>query len=117
MQNAEKDLSERTFRFARRVICLYSALGSDVIPQTLGRQLLRSGTSVGANYREAERSRSKKEFTSTMGLCLRELNETHYWLELLKAESVFDTKRIEPLINETSELIAIFTTIIKKSLS
>ncbi|MGE9294495.1 MAG: four helix bundle protein, partial [Puniceicoccales bacterium] len=66
-------------------------------------------------YREAERSRTKKEFISTMGICLKELNESFYWLELIKVENLIEPKRLQPLINETSELIAIFTTILKKS--
>ncbi len=64
MQNAEKDLAPRTKEFARRVIRLFAALPKETAAQVLGRQLLRSGTSVGANYREANRARSKPEFIS-----------------------------------------------------
>ncbi|WP_269539335.1 four helix bundle protein [Cerasicoccus fimbriatus] len=115
MQKSERDLSERTFQYARRVVRLFSALPKSTVAQVLGKQLLRSGTSVGANYREAERGRSKAEFISTMGICLRELNESEYWLQLLNAENIFPADKLEPIIAETKQLTAIFTTIIKKS--
>ena len=77
------DLSARTRSFAPRVIRLYSALPKSTLAQTLGKQVLRSGTSVGANYREAHRSRSKNEFIAKIGDCLKELDETRYCLDLL----------------------------------
>lgn len=90
MMSAEKklsiDLSVRTKSFALRVIRLYSSLPKTTVAQTLGKQVLRSGTSVGANYREANRSRSRIEFIAKIGDCLKELDETAYWLDLL-AES------------------------------
>ena len=78
--NAPQDLKPRTKAFALRVIRLYSKLPKSD-SQVLGRQVLRSGTSVGANYREASRSRSKAEFISKTGDCLKEIEETEYWLE------------------------------------
>ena len=77
------ELSVRTKDFALRVIRLYCSLPKSTQGQILGGQDLRSGTSVGANYREAKRSRSKVEFISKIGDCLKELDETYYWLELL----------------------------------
>jgi len=77
------DLSVRTKSFALRVIRLYSALPKSTLAQTLGKQVLRSGTSVGANYREAHRSLSKNEFIVKIGDCLKELDETRYCLDLL----------------------------------
>ena len=79
MQNEEKDLGPRTKQFARRIIRLYTALSKDTAAQVLGRQVLRAGTSVGANYREASRGRSKAEFVSKIGDCLKEIEETEYW--------------------------------------
>ena len=76
MQNAEKDLPLRTKSFASRIIRLYVALPKDTLAQVLGKQVLRSGTSVGANYREANRARSKAEFVSKIGDCLKEADET-----------------------------------------
>ena len=75
--------------FARRIIRLYAALPkNNVVAQVLGKQMLRSGTSVGANYREAHRARSKAEFISKIGDCLKEADETLYWLELILEESL-----------------------------
>ena len=116
IMNDEKDLKERTEMFARRIIRLYCALPkNDTVAQVLGKQALRSGTSVGANYREANRARSKAEFISKMGDCLKEADETLYWLELLLEENVVSAKRLQPLAAETNELVAIFLTIIKSA--
>src|SRR5438128_1318889 len=84
MSEQPQDLKLRTKAFALRVIRMYSKLPkSDTVAQVLGKQVLRSGTSVGANYREASRGRSKAEFVSKIGDCLKETEETEYWLELL----------------------------------
>jgi four helix bundle protein len=115
MQNAEKDLPERTKAFARRVIRLHVALPQQPVAQILGKQALRSGTSVGANYREANRARSKAEFISKVGDCLKEADETLYWLELLSDEHIVEARRLAPLIQETNELIAILVTISKRA--
>ena len=112
----EKDLRPRTKMFARRIIRLYVALPKmDAVAQVLGKQVLRSGTSVGANYREADRARSKAEFIAKIGDCLKEADETLYWLELLLEESIVPSRRLQPLVNEADELVAIFTTISKHS--
>jgi four helix bundle protein len=112
----EKDLAPRTKMFARRIIRLYAALPkNNVVAQVLGKQMLRSGTSVGANYREAYRARSKGEFISKIGDCLKEADETLYWLELILEESLVPAKRLQPLVNEANELVAILTTISKRA--
>ncbi len=114
--NDEVDLPDRTKQFARRIIRLYCALPkANTVAQVLGKQVLRSGTSVGANYREAHRGRSKAEFISKIGDCLKEADETLYWLELLLEENVVPGRRLEPLVGEANELVAIFTTISKRS--
>lgn len=116
MQNAEKDLGPRTKMFARRVIRLYLALSKrDTVVQILGKQALRSGTSVGANYREANRARSKAEFIAKIGECLKEADETLYWLELLLEEGLVPASRLRPLAQEADELVAIFTTISRRA--
>jgi four helix bundle protein len=110
------DLKPRTKKFALRVIRMYSALPkNDTVAQVLGKQVLRSGTSVGANYREASRGRSKAEFISKIGDCLKEIEETEYWLELLVDSSSVPAKKMANLLDETRQLIAIFTTIDKNS--
>lgn len=112
----ERDLRARTKAFARRIIRLYVALPrNDTVAQVLGKQALRSGTSIGANYREACRARSKLEFISKIGDCLKEADETLYWLELLVDESVVAARRLQPLIVEADELVAILTTIAKRA--
>ena len=110
------DLKLRTKKFALRIVHLYSALAkNDLCSQVLGKQVLRSGTSVGANYREAERSRYKAEFIAKIGDCLKEIEETEYWLELLVESGTISTNKTGDLIDETRQLIAIFTTINKKA--
>jgi four helix bundle protein len=115
MQNEEKDLAARTKNFARRIIKLYVALPKETVAQVLGKQTLRSGTSVGANYREANRARSKAEFISKVGDCLKEADETIYWLELLADEKIVSRTRLSPLLQEANELVAIFVTISKRA--
>jgi len=116
MKNEEKDLLPRTKMFARRIIRLYCSLSkTDTVAQVLGKQVLRSGTSVGANYREVNRARSKAEFISKMGDCLKEADETLYWLELLLDEKVVSEKSLGALVAEADELVAIFITILKKA--
>lgn len=109
------DLSLRTKSFALRVIKLYSALPKNTLCQTLGKQVLRSGTSIGANYREAKRSRSRNEFLAKIGDSLKELDETAYWLELLTDSEILPVSKTGSLIAECDELIAILTTISKKT--
>ena len=111
----ERDLLPRTLLLARKVITFYASLPKSTVAQVLGKQLLRSGTSVGANYREANQGRSRAEFLAKMGDCLKELSETDYWLELLSAEDFGDKSDCEELLQETRELIAIFTSIIKNT--
>ena len=116
MSEQPKDLKLRTKAFALRVIRLYSKLPkNNTGAQVLGKQVLRSGTSVGANYREASRGRSKAEFISKIGDCLKEIEETEYWLELLVDSGCVSAAKMADLLDETRQLIAIFTTIDKRS--
>ncbi|MCX6901521.1 MAG: four helix bundle protein [Verrucomicrobia bacterium] len=115
MKNGERDLAQRTKAFALRIIKMYSALPKETVAQVLGKQVLRSGTAVGANYREANRARSKAEFIAKMGDCLKELDETAYWLELLVEAVIVPEPRLLPLSDETGQLIAIFVTIINRA--
>jgi four helix bundle protein len=100
MKYEKDDLRQRTKSFALRVIKLYGQLPSSSIARTLGHQLLRSATSVGANYREAYRARSTAEFLSKLGDCLKELEETAYWLELLAESGTISAKKLELLVDE-----------------
>jgi len=115
MQTEKKDLRDRTKRFALRIIEMFSVIPKSTQAQVLGKQVLRSGTSVGANYREAYRGRSKAEFVAKCGDSLRELEETAYGLELLVDGKIVAPERLSALRRECDELIAIFVTILKRS--
>ncbi len=111
---ANQDLTIRTRIYARSVIRLYSTLPKTTIAQVLGKQVLRSGTSVGAHYAEAKRSKSNKDFITKIEGALQELEETLYWLALLRDENASKASVLDPIDKETNELIAIFVTIVRK---
>ena len=113
MKAERQDLRQRAVQFALRIIKLYSALPKSVEAQVLGKQILRSGTSVGAHYREACRAKSNPDFISKIEGGLQELDETLYWLELLEEAGIVSAKRMGPLKQETNELIAMFVTMSK----
>lgn len=113
-EEERQDLRVRTKEFALRIIRMYSALSKTEVSSVIGRQVLRSGTSVGANYREAYRARSSAEFISKLGDCLKELEETVYWLELLVESGCMPAIKLADLMGEASELTAIFTSIVKR---
>ena len=107
------DLKERTKSFALRVIRLYCALPQTVLAQTLGKQVLRSATSVGAHYREGMRARSNAEFISKIEGGLQELEETTYWFELLIESKVITAHKLGALQKEADELMAILVKSVK----
>ena len=112
---SDKDLRERTKKFALKIIQLVSSLPNTREADIIGRQLLKAGTSVGANYREGNRARSKAEFRAKIGTVEQESDESLYWLEILKESRIAKRKLLEELLIEADELVAIFTTIGKKS--
>ena len=109
------DLRGRTKKFAVRIIKLYQNLPKSGEVQVIGRQILRSGTSVGAQYREACRAKSPADFVNMMGGGLKELDETAYWLELLVEGEIIPAGQLADLQQETDELIAIFVSSINTS--
>jgi four helix bundle protein len=113
MAHEVSDLKDRTKRYALRVIKLYQTLPNKSEAQILGKQILRSGTSVGAQYREACRAKSPSDFISKMEGSLQELDETGYWLELLVESNIMPTEAIADLQKETNELTAIFVASVK----
>src|SRR3954453_22207922 len=117
MQKEEQDLRDLAKAFALRVVRMFSALPKTTEAQVLGKQLLRSGTSGGANYREAFRARSKAEFIAKVGDSLREIEESAYWLELLVEAQIVPGLKLDALRKEVDELTAIFDTILKSSKS
>ena len=94
---------------------MYCALPNREVARVLGKQALRSGTSVGAHYREGHRARSTAEFISKLEVALQELDESAYWMELLVEGGVFPPEKIADLLQETSELIAILVTCVKNA--
>jgi four helix bundle protein len=110
----DEDLKIRTRNFAVRVVKLFSALPRSTEAQILGKQILRSGTSIGAQYRECQYAKSDADFVSKIQGSLQELEETLYWIELLEEMEIFSTERLAPIKQEANELRAIFITIAKK---
>jgi four helix bundle protein len=112
-EQKKRDLRTRTKAFALRIIRLYASLHKTTEAQVLGRQMLRSGTSVGAHYREATRARSSAEFVSKIEGGLQELEETVYWLELLIEASIVKESQLRDLLQEANELTSIFVSSVK----
>jgi four helix bundle protein len=105
-----RDLRKRTKLFALRIIKLYASLPKSTEAQILGKQVVRSGTSVGAHYREAKRARSTAEFISKVEVALQELDETIYWLELLCESEIVAETRLSSLKDEAEQLMKILVT-------
>lgn len=103
----EEQLKQRTKKFALQVIKLVGLLPRNIEGRTIGGQLIRSGTSVGANYRSACRSRSKAEFIAKMGIVEEEADEAAYWLELIIEGNLMRMVMVKPLHQEADELVAI----------
>ena len=106
-------LQPRTKRFALRIIHLFRSLPKTEEARTLGKQILRSGTSIGANYRAACRARSRAEFSAKLGIVLEEADETVFWLELMRDSEIFPARKIDDLVNEANELVSIFVSSVR----
>lgn len=111
----QQEMKERTKRFALRVIKLVDALPSTTSAQVLGKQLLRSGTSVGANYRSACRAKSPADFISKLSIVEEEADESIYWMELLVDSNLVKESLLANLINEADQVVAIIVSAIKTS--
>jgi four helix bundle protein len=109
MEMRPEDLRDRTKAFALRVIGPFRSLANRTVNQVLGKQLLRCGTSVAANYRAACRARSKPEFVARIGVVAEEADEAVLWLELLTESRIISPERTKDLLAEAEELAAIFT--------
>ncbi|MCH8829277.1 MAG: four helix bundle protein [Planctomycetes bacterium] len=108
-------LRDRTKQFALRVVRLYVALPKTTEAQVLGKQVLRSGTSVAANFREASRARSDAEFIAKLGIVEQELDESTLWFELLVETEIVAIDKLQSLIQEADELLRIIVTAIKST--
>ena len=111
------ELEQRTKQFALRVIRFVAALPKNKMADVLGYQLLKSGTSIGANYREANRAESRNDFIHKISVAEKEAAETQYWLELLEDANIGDPAERRWLLQESGELLAIFTSIGKTTKS
>src|SRR5215469_12828184 len=109
MKSRPEELRDRTKTFALRIIRLFQSLPYRADTQVLGKQLLRCGTSVAANYRAVCRARSKAEFIARIGVVAEEADEAVLWLELLVDSGILAKQKVESLLNEARELAAIFT--------
>ncbi len=108
-------LEERTKTFALRVIRFIRTLPMNKVADVLGFQLLKAGTSIGANYREANRAVSRKDFINKIGIVEKEAAESEYWLDLFEESHIGDPNERRWLLQEAGELLAIFTSIGKTS--
>ncbi|HFB52138.1 MAG TPA: four helix bundle protein [Anaerolineae bacterium] len=110
-----QEICNRTRAYALRIIRLYQSLRKDEVGRVLGRQLLRSGTSIGANVEEAQAGQSPADFVAKMSIALKEARETRYWLLLLHDAEIFSSKLLLPLLAETEEIIKVLYTIIRNT--
>ena len=116
IQNSKQyDLEERTLEFGKKIIRLCKTLPKNTINFRLIDQVIRSGTSMGANYREANETETKKDFRFRIRICRKEGKETIYWLNLILEANPEFKQRIEPLLQEAMELVKIFASILEKS--
>ena len=116
IQNSKQyDLEDRTLEFGKRVIRLSKALSKNTVNFKLTDQFIRSGTLMGANYREANETETKKDFNYRIRICRKEGKETIYWLNLIIEANPEFKERIKPLLQETTELVKIFAAILEKS--
>ncbi len=111
----ESNIRNKSFAFAIRIVKVYQFLCADKKEFVLSKQLLRSGTNPGAMVREAEHSESKADFIHKLAIAQKEINETMYWLELLKETDYLNQQQFESINNDAIEIIKIITTIIKNT--
>ncbi|HOG50987.1 MAG TPA: four helix bundle protein [Lentisphaeria bacterium] len=112
----ERKITERSFQFAVQIVRLCQFLEKqDRVSRTLAFQLLRSGTSIGANIEEAQAGQSKADFAAKMSIAHKEARETHYWLKLLIASEIVAEARLSELLQEADELVRILTSIVKSA--
>ena len=106
-------IEEKSFKFAIRIVNLYKHLCADKKEHVMSKQVLRSGTSIGANVSEAERGQTKPDFYAKLSIALKEANETCYWIRLLHATDYLDDKEFTSLFADVNELISILVAICK----
>lgn len=116
-QSPVRDIERRTFEFAVRAVRLVNALPATTAGTTMARQIMRSGTSVGANVEEAQGSHSRKEFARKMNIARSEAREVLYWLRLARETKLLPASRLTAIVKEADELVRILTAIVKRARS
>lgn len=109
------DIVERTVAFSLRIIRLYRSLAKDQLGRIIGQQLLRSGTSIGANVHEAQGAQTKADFNAKMYIAYKEVRETAYWLRLVREAELAEGKQLSDILDETNQLIKILSSILMTS--
>lgn len=112
---SESITESKSFQFAVRIVNLYKYLSKDKSEYVISKQLLKSGTSIGANIAEGERAQSKADFYAKMSIALKEANETYYWLRLLYTTQYLTEKEFLSLENDVNELISLLVSICKST--
>lgn len=97
-------IQERTYEFALRIIKLFKYLDKNDLNKTIGKQLLRSGTSIGANVEEAYSAQSRKDFIHKLSIALKEARETHYWLRLMSDSDLVTSEKLEDITKESNSI-------------
>ena len=115
MNTNENPIVSKSYSFALRMIKCYQYLITEKQPYDLARQILKSGTSIGANVEESQGGQSKKDFISKIHIAYKEARETHYWLRLLNDSKILEPKLANSLIQDCEELLKILTSILKSS--
>lgn len=115
-KTSRRDICDRTFEFALRVVKLCKRLNERrLVDRALVNQLIRAGTSIGANVEEAQSGQSRADFLSKMSIACKEARETHYWLRLISASEPSISDQMTEIIQEANELVSILTSIIKST--
>jgi four helix bundle protein len=109
------DIGERSFCFGVRIVKMVSVLSRNIASDAIGKQVVRSGTSIGANIAEAQGAVSKKEFIYHMNIAKKEARETMFWLRMIVESGLIKSEKMKDLIDENDQLIAILVAIVKKS--
>lgn len=115
MKSEKTNIVERSFKYSLRIIKLYRELEKDSIGRVLGKQLLRSGTSIGANVHEAQGAQSKADFIAKMFIAHKEAYESAYWIRIVEEANLISADRLDDLSNETKQMIKILSSILLTS--
>jgi four helix bundle protein len=112
MQDEQQDIVKRSFQYSLRIIKLYREIEKDSVGRIIGKQVLRSGTSIGANVHEAQGAQSKADFIAKMSIAHKEAYETSYWLHLVQEAKLVPSSRLDALLDETDQIVRMLSSIL-----